>query len=320
MTAYLLRRAGGAIVTLLLASVVVFLGVHALPGDPALALAGQEGARDPELLAAIRERYGLDEPLPVQFFAWLSQVVQGDFGQSIRTSLPVVDMVAERVPVTLQLAAWSLVIAILVGIPIGVIAAIRQGKWPDHVGNALTISGLSVPNFWVGLILITVFAVNFGVLPASGFVAFTEDPVENLRHLILPAVVLGIGLSAVIMRQTRSSMVQTMSEDFIRTAQAKGLSEWSVVVRHGLRNSLLTVTTILGLQLGVLIAGSVVTEQIFLIPGFGKLIIDAVATRDYPVIQAVALLSAVAYIVVNFLVDVLYTVLNPRVRLEGGAA
>lgn len=320
MTAYVMRRAGWAIVTLLLASVVVFIGVHALPGDPALALAGQEGARDPELLAAIRERYGLDQPLPAQYVAWLSQVVQGDFGQSIRTSLPVADMVADRIPVTLQLAAFSLFIAMLVGIPIGVLAAVYRGRWPDHLGNTLTLTGMSVPNFWVGLILIAVFAVQLGIFPASGFVAFADDPVANLQHLVLPSVVLGMGLSAVIMRQTRSSMVQTLSADFIRTARAKGLSEWSVVVRHALRNSLLTVTTILGLQLGLLIAGSVVTEQIFLIPGFGKLIIDAVATRDYPVIQAVTLLAAVAYIVVNLLVDVLYTVLNPRVRLEAKAA
>jgi peptide/nickel transport system permease protein len=320
MTAYVMRRAGWAIVTLLLASVVVFIGAHALPGDPALALAGQEGARDPELLAAIRERYGLDQPLPAQYVAWLGQVLQGDFGQSIRTSLPVADMVADRIPVTLQLAGFSLLIAMLVGIPIGVLAAVYRGRWPDHLGNALTLTGMSVPNFWVGLILIAVFAVQFGIFPASGFVAFADDPVANLQHLVLPSVVLGMGLSAVIMRQTRSSMVQTLSADFIRTARAKGLSEWSVVVRHALRNSLLTVTTILGLQLGLLIAGSVVTEQIFLIPGFGKLIIDAVATRDYPVIQAVTLLAAVAYIVVNLLVDVLYTVLNPRVRLEASAA
>ncbi|MBB5785707.1 ABC transporter permease [Jiangella mangrovi] len=320
MTAYVIRRAGWAIVTLLLASVVVFLGAHALPGDPALALAGQEGARDPELLAAIRERYGLDQPLPAQYVAWLSQVLQGDFGQSIRTSLPVADMVADRIPVTLQLAACSLLVAMLVGIPIGVLAAMYRGRWPDHLGNALTLTGMSVPNFWVGLILIAVFAVQLGIFPASGFVAFADDPVANLQHLVLPSVVLGMGLSAVIMRQTRSSMVQTLSADFIRTARAKGLSEWSVVVRHALRNSLLTVTTILGLQLGLLIAGSVVTEQIFLIPGFGKLIIDAVSTRDYPVIQAVTLLAAVAYIVVNLLVDVLYTVLNPRVRLEAKAA
>ncbi len=229
-------------------------------------------------------------------------------------------MVADRIPVTLQLAGFSLLIAMLVGIPIGVLAAVYRGRWPDHLGNALTLTGMSVPNFWVGLILIAVFAVQFGIFPASGFVAFADDPVANLQHLVLPSVVLGMGLSAVIMRQTRSSMVQTLSADFIRTARAKGLSEWSVVVRHALRNSLLTVTTILGLQLGLLIAGSVVTEQIFLIPGFGKLIIDAVATRDYPVIQAVTLLAAVAYIVVNLLVDVLYTVLNPRVRLEASAA
>jgi peptide/nickel transport system permease protein len=304
------------VITLLLASVVVFLGVHALPGDPALAISGQEGARDPELLAEIRERYGLDRPLPVQYGAWLTQIVQGDFGQSIRTRLPVNEMVADRIPITLQLAGWSLLFSIAIGVPLGVVAAVRRGKLPDYLGTAFALTGMSVPNFWVGLILITVFAVKLQVLPASGFVAFTVDPVENLRHLLLPAIVLGTGLAAVIMRQTRSSMIQTLSDDFIRTARAKGISELAVVVRHGLRNSMLTVVTIIGLQLGVLIAGSVVTEQIFLIPGFGKLIIDAVTTRDYPVIQAVALLSAVAYIVVNFAVDVIYTVLNPRVRLE----
>jgi peptide/nickel transport system permease protein len=315
---YLPRRAGAALITLLLATVVVFLGVHALPGDPALAISGQEGARNPELLAEIRERYGLDRPLPVQYGAWLTQIVQGDLGQSIRTRLPVNEMVADRIPITLQLAGWSLLFSIAIGIPLGVLAAVRRGKLPDYLGTAFALTGMSVPNFWVGLILITVFAVKLQVLPASGFVAFTADPVENLRHMLLPAIVLGTGLAAVIMRQTRSSMIQTMSDDFIRTARAKGISELAVVLRHGLRNSVLTVVTIIGLQLGVLIAGSVVTEQIFLIPGFGKLIIEAVTTRDYPVIQAVALLSAVAYIVVNFVVDVLYTVLNPRVRLEGG--
>jgi peptide/nickel transport system permease protein len=304
------------VITLLLASVVVFLGVHALPGDPALALSGQEGARNPELLAEIRERYGLDRPLPVQYGAWLTQIVQGDLGQSIRTRLPVNEMVADRIPITIQLAGWSLLFSIAIGIPFGVVAAVRRGKLPDHLGTAFALTGMSVPNFWVGLILITVFAVKLQVLPASGFVPFTVDPVENLRHLLLPAIVLGTGLAAVIMRQTRSSMIQTLSDDFIRTARAKGISELAVVLRHGLRNSMLTVVTIIGLQLGVLIAGSVVTEQIFLIPGFGKLIIEAVTTRDYPVIQAVALLSAAAYIVVNFAVDVLYTVLNPRVRLE----
>jgi peptide/nickel transport system permease protein len=227
-------------------------------------------------------------------------------------------MVAERVPITLQLAGWSLLFSIVIGVPLGVVAAVRRGRLPDYLGNAFALAGMSVPNFWAGLILITVFAVKLQLLPASGFVPFTQDPAENLRHMVLPAIVLGTGLAAVVMRQTRSSMIQTLSEDFIRTARAKGISEMAVVIRHGLRNSLLTVVTIIGLQLGVLIAGSVVTEQIFLIPGFGKLIVEAVTTRDYPVIQAIALLSALAYIVVNFGVDVLYTILNPRVRLEGG--
>jgi peptide/nickel transport system permease protein len=314
---YLLWRAGGALVTLLLASIIVFLGVHALPGDPALALAGQEAARDEQLLAQIRERYGLDRSLPVQYLAWLSQVAQGDFGTSIRTGLPVSDIVISRVPITLQLAGWSLFIAMVIGIPLGVLAAVKRGRLPDTVANTVALTGMSIPNFWLGLILITIFAVNLGVLPPSGFIGFTQNPLENLRHLLLPAIVLGTGLAAVVMRQTRSSMIQTMSEDFIRTARAKGISERAVIIRHGLRNSLFAVVTLLGLHLGVLIAGSVVTEQIFLIPGFGRMIIEAVTTRDFPVIQAVALLSAVAYIVLNFVVDALYSVLNPRVRLEG---
>lgn len=318
MRRYLLQRAAGSAVALLLASLTVFAGIHALPGDPALSMSGQEGARDAELLAAIRTKYGLDRPLPVQYGTWLLLAAQGDFGQSIRTRVPVSEMIVQRLPITLQLAGWSMLVAVLIGVPAGILAATRRGRPADYAANAAALSGLSIPNFWLGLMLITVFAINLGWLPSSGFVAFADDPVENLRRMVLPAVVLGTGLAAVVMRQTRSSMIHTLSQDFVRTARSKGLSEPVVVLRHALRNSLITVVTIVGLQLGVLISGSVVTEQIFLIPGFGKLIIDAVFTRDYPVIQAVALVSAAAYIVLNFLVDLLYSLLNPRIRVADG--
>lgn len=320
MTRLVVVRIAQALLTVVLASMVVFLGVHALPGDPALSVAGQEGARDPELLEAIRAEYGLDQPLPVQYLAWAGHVVRGDFGLSIRSGLPVSEMVLQRVPITLELGFLSIVLAVLIGVSTGVIAAVRRGRAADYASSFFALGAMSIPNFWLGLLLISTVSIRWGVLPSSGYVPFTEDPVANLRHMVLPAIVLGTGISAIIARQTRSSMLQTMEEDFVRTARAKGVPERKVVRRHVLRNSLLTVVTIVGLQLGVLIGGSVVTEQVFLIPGFGKLIVDAVITRDYPVIQAVALLSAAAYVVLNLLVDLLYSALNPRIRLAGAAS
>lgn len=304
--------------TLLLVSIIVFLGVHALPGDPALVLSGQQDALDPRLLAQLRHSYGLDQPLPVQYAKWMGQIFQGNFGLSIRWGAPVLSVVVSRISITLELALLSLFIAVVVGMVIGVLAAVYRGKFPDHAGNFVGLVGLSIPHFWVGLLLIALLAVKLKLLPASGWVPLSEDPVQNLRYAAMPAIVLGSGLVAIVMRQTRSTMVQTLSEDFIRTARAKGLPERVVVIRHALRNSLLTVSTVIGLQLGILLAGSVVTEQIFLIPGFGKLMVDSVNARDYPVIQAVALISAIGYVIVNFLVDVLYSVLNPRIRLHGG--
>lgn len=319
MRRYLAKRVAGSAVTLLLASIVVFGGVQLLPGDPALAIAGQEGARNPELLDAIRIRYGLDQPLLVQYSKWLQLVVQGDFGQSIRSGVPVRALVFSRIPITLQLAGWSIVIAVSIGVPAGVLAARYRGRPLDYTANGLALSGLSIPNFWLGLVLIATLAVNTDWLPSSGYVPFLVNPSENLRHLALPAIVLGTGLAAIIMRQTRSSMIEALNQDYIRTAWSKGLSGPRVVIRHGLRNSLLTVMTIVGLQLGLLISGSAVTETIFRIPGFGRLIIEAVSARDYPVIQAVAMLSAAAYILINLVVDVLYSWLNPQIDLEAGS-
>ncbi|MGH2825478.1 MAG: ABC transporter permease [Actinomycetota bacterium] len=315
MGKYLARRVGASLIVLFVATLIVFAGIRALPGGPELALAGEE--RDPASLAAIRERYGLDDPLPVQYWNWITLALQGDLGESVRTGLEVSEIVVTRLPVTLELTLLSILVALFLGIPTGIMAAVKQGRLSDYVGSGVALFGLSVPNFWLGLMLILVFAIYLPLLPASGYEPFFSNPVENLRHMVMPAFVLGSGLAAVVMRQMRSAMLESLSEDYVRTARSKGLSERSVIGVHALRNSLITVTTIVGLQLGVLISGAVVTEQIFVIPGFGKLIVEAVFQRDFPVIQGVILVTTAGYIIANLLVDLLYSVLNPRIRIAG---
>ncbi|KKK05135.1 ABC transporter permease [Micromonospora sp. HK10] len=318
MARYLLTRAWHSALTLLLSTVVVFLGVRALPGDPALALAGED--RSPEALEAIRHHYGLDQPLPIQFGQYVARVVQGDFGVSIRTGIPVSSMLGTALPVTVELSLLAIVLAAALGVGAGVLAAVRRGRPAEWLANGLALIGLSVPHFWLGLLAILYLSVAAGLFPASGFVPLLQDPVGNLHHIVLPAVILGTGLAAIIMRQTRSAMLEALSSDHVRTAKAKGLRPRAVITRHALRNSLIVVVTIVGLQLGGLISGAVVTEQIFGLPGFGKMTIDAVFQRDYPVIQAVVLLTATAYIVINFLVDLLYSVIDPRIRVTGEPA
>ncbi len=297
---------------LCLASIIVFIGAHSLPGDPAIALSGE--GNDPVANAQIRTKYGLDQPLPVQYLRWSALALRGDLGRSIRTGLSVTDTILGRLPVTLELAALALLVTLLLGIPTGILSAVRRTGALDYLVNGIGLFGLSVPPFWIGLVLILIFASTWHLLPASGYVPLFRDPVENLRRMILPALVLGSGFAAWVMRQTRSAMLDALRSDYVRTARAKGLAEAAVVTRHALRNSLITVITVLGLEVGVLISGSVVTEQIFLIPGFGKLIIDAVVTRDFPIIQGVALFSAAAYILINLLVDATYARLDPRIR------
>jgi peptide/nickel transport system permease protein len=317
MGGFLLRKIGAALIVLLLASVLVFLGVRALPGDPALALGGEE--RDPAVLAQIRHDYGLDRPVPVQYVSWLGHVVRGDLGTDQR-KLSVAHTIVTRLPITLELAALSIVFGSVLGIVAGVIAAVRRGRPEDYAATTAALVGLSVPHFWLGLLMIVLFAVKLHWLPAGGYVSFGAHPIENLRHMLMPAIVLGTGLSAVVMRQMRSAMLDSLGADYVRTARAKGLSEFTVVAVHALRNSLITVTTIIGLQLGVLISGAVITEQIFGIAGFGRLTIDAVNQRDYALIQGVVLVAATGYVVVNLLVDVVYSLLNPRIRIVAAPA
>lgn len=311
MGGFLARRTGAALVVLVLASMLVFLGVRAIPGDPAIALGGEN--RDPAVLAAVRDKYLLDRPVPVQYAHWIWLALHGDLGVDQR-QLSVAHTIVTRLPVTVELALLSMLVAMLVGIPAGVIAAVRRGKPSDYAATAVALVGLSVPHFWLGLLMIVWFAVDLHWLPASGYVSL-HHPLANLDHMVMPALVLGAGFAAVLMRQMRSSMLTSLGADYVRTARAKGLSEWQVVGRHAFRNSLITVTTVMGLQLGALISGAVVTETIFGIAGFGRLTIDAVNQRDYTLIQGVVLVAAAGYVFASLLVDVVYTLLNPRIRV-----
>jgi len=317
MTTFLVRRLLTALPTLFLITVMVFTIQRMLPGDPALILAGEE--RDPQVIAYLREVYRLDDPVVVQYGAWLRQVVQGNLGRSMRTRQPVRELIVEKLPVTIQLALLSIAIAMLVAIPAGVIAAVYRRSFADVLSTLLALSGLSIPNFWLGIMLILLLSVELDWLPASGYVPFTEAPWENLQRMIMPAFVLGTGLAAVLMRQMRSSMLEVLKQDYVRTARAKGLIQHLVVVRHALRNALIPVVTILGLQMGALLSGAVLTEQVFTIPGFGKLIVDAVFNRDYAVVQGVVLFTATATIVINLLVDIAYAWLNPKIHYGGSA-
>ena len=317
MGRYLARRLLESVITFILVTIVVFLGIRALPGDPARALAGEES--DPATLAQIRTKFGLDQPIWLQYIKYVNNALHGDLGRSSRTGLDVSTSIRHALPVTLQLAVFAIAIAALIGVLAGVVAAVRRRTAAEWAANGVALLGLSVPSFWFGLMGILLFAVAYPLLPASGFVSVFDDPVQSFRHLLMPAIVLGSGLAAIIMRQTRSAMIEAMSTDYVRTARAKGLDGGQVIFGHALRNSLIVVTTIAGLQLGGLISGAVITEQIFVLPGFGKLTIDAVFTRDYPMIQGVTLVTATAYIGINLLVDLLYSVIDPRVRVGGAA-
>ena len=310
MGGFLIRKVGAALVVLLLASMLVFVGVRAIPGNPAIALGAEN--RDPAVLAAVRAKYMLNEPLPVQYGHWIWLAVQGDLGTDQR-QLPVGRTIADRLPISIELAFLSMLVAVVIGIPAGVIAAVRRGKPSDYGVTVFALTGLSVPHFWFGLMLIIWFSVDLHWLPAGGYVT-AHHPIANLEHLILPAIVLGTGFAAVLMRQMRSSMLGSLGADYVRTARAKGMSERTVVWKHAFRNSLITITTVVGLQLGALISGIVVVEEIFGIPGFGSLTIDAVNQRDYTLIQGVVLVAAAAYVIANLFVDLVYSFLNPRIR------
>jgi len=314
MLSYLLRRIATIVPTLVFVTILIFGLQQLLPGDPAVVLAGEE--RDPNVVAYLRQKLHLDEPLPVRYGYWLKGVLHGDLGESLRMQKPVTALIAEKLPVTIELACLALVVALAIGIPAGIVSAVKRGTAWDYAANAVALWGLSTPNFWLGILLILLFAVKLGWLPASGYVSPFEDLKQNLASMIMPAFVLGNAIAAVLMRHTRSAMLQVLSSEYVRTARAKGLAERNVILKHALRNALIPIITLGALELGTLLSGAVLTEQVFTIPGFGKLIVDAVFNRDYAVVQGVVLFTATAYIVLNLLADIAYMLANPRIRLR----
>jgi peptide/nickel transport system permease protein len=312
MLTFLGKRILQLIPTLFFVSVIIFSLQQLLPGDPATIMAGEE--RDPAVIAQIRRQYRLDQPIPVQYVYWVKGVLTGDLGESMRIKQPVRSLILEKLPVTLQLGLMAIVVAVTIGVSAGVVSAVKKGTVWDYAANVFALWGLSTPNFWLGIMLIFLFSVELGWLPASGYVPLTEDWRQSLASTIMPAFVLGNAIAAVLMRHTRSAMLQALGSDYVRTARAKGLFERAVVLKHAMRNALTPVITLGALEFGTLLSGAVLTEQIFTIPGFGKLIVDAVFNRDYAVVQGVVLVTATIYITLNLIADIAYVLVNPRLR------
>ena len=312
MLDYLVKRLLSILPTLVFVSMLIFGLQQLLPGDPAKILAGED--QDPTVVAYLRAKLHLDEPLPLRYAHWVGGVLHGDLGESVRTQQPVLELIAQKLPVTVELALLAFAIALVIGIPAGIVSAVGRGTAWDYGANLFALWGLSTPNFWLGILMILLFSVQLGWLPASGYVSPFEDLKANLAAMIMPAFVLGNAIAAVLMRHTRSAMLQVMSADYVRTARAKGLPEHTVVMKHALSNALVPVITLGALEFGTLLSGAVLTEQVFTIPGFGKLIVDAVFNRDYAVVQGVVLFTATAYILLNLFADVAYFVVNPRMR------
>ena len=312
MVPLVLQRLAATVPVLLLVTAGVFALLHLTPGDPIDAMMAESA--DATAKASLRAELGLDRPLPVQYAAWMGRVLRGDLGRSIRNGEPVVENVSRRIRPSLQLALLAMAISLLVAVPVGIVSAARRNTSVDRIGTTFALFGICMPNFLLALLLIFLFGVTLRWLPISGYVDPAEELVDGLRSLALPAVTLGLALAAVVTRTLRSSMLEALTEDYVRTARAKGLSEWRVVRGHVLRNALIPVVTVLGLQLGTLIGGAVITEYVFALPGVGRLVVDAVFARDYPLVQGVVLLIAVGYILSNLAVDLLYGVIDPRIR------
>jgi peptide/nickel transport system permease protein len=309
---FLGKRLLQVIPTLFFVSVIIFSLQQLLPGDPALIMAGEE--RDPDVIEQIRRQYHLDRSLPVQYIYWVKGILAGNLGESMRIKQPVLDLILEKLPVTVQLASMAMIIALLIGVTSGIVSAVKKDTLWDYGANIFALWGISTPNFWLGIMLIFLFSVKLGWLPASGYVRLAEDWRASLAATIMPAFVLGNAIAGVLMRHTRSAMLQVLESDYVRTARAKGLLERTVILKHAMRNALTPVITLGAIEFGTLLSGAVLTEQIFSIPGFGKLIVDAVFNRDYAVVQGVVLVTATIYIALNLLADVAYILVNPRLR------
>jgi peptide/nickel transport system permease protein len=293
-------------------SVLVFLIIRLVPGDPVLAVLGLNAT--PELVANLREDLGLNDPIYVQYVNWLGGVLQGDFGLDYRSNEPIGSMLLDRLPVTLELTGLALLLSIVFAIPLGVIAAVRRGRVADKATQSVSLVGISIPEFWLGIMLILIFSLGLGLLPSSGFVPFRDDPVENIRHMILPSFTLAVGLAAVLIRITRTAMLGVLHEDYIRFTRAKGVGERTVIFKHALRNASIPIVTVVGLQCGYLLGGAIVIEQVFALPGVGRLVLDSVLQRNYPVVQASVLMVGLMFVLTNLAADLLYAVLNPKLR------
>ncbi len=311
MTQYILRRLLLMIPVAFLVTLIIFILLRLTPGDPVLIYAGEE--RDPETLAEIRHSLGLDQPLPVQYVAWISHAVRGDFGRSIRTRQPVTEAIVERLPKTLELGLFALLLSVALSLTVGTVSALNRNSPLDLLATGFTLAGVSLPNFFLGIILILVFGLVLRVFPPGGFASFADDPGDNLRRLVLPGITLATATTAVNLRQVRSSLLDVLGQDYLRTARAKGLQERAVILRHALKNALIPVVTIVGLQIGALIEGAIITETIFFWPGVGRLAVESIGGRDYPVVQAIVLMAALSFMVSTLVVDLLYAWLDPRI-------
>jgi peptide/nickel transport system permease protein len=314
MAAFIARRVVQSVPVLLLLTVIAFCVTMLLPGDPALAILGVERAKDDSAYQALRKELGLDRPLPVQYAQWLAHTARGDFGRSAVNHQPVAAAIRQRLPVTLELGLLSMLVSVLIAVPFGIVAAVRANRPLDLAVSLLSIAGVAVPGFWLAILAIWFFTQRLGWLPGSGYVPLTEDVGSNIKHMIMPVAILSAESAAGLMRQVRSAMLEVLGEDYIRTGRAKGLREVRVLGGHALRNALIPVVTIIGLRVGRLIAGAVVVESVFALPGLGRLAVESIFNRDYPVIQAIVLLAALAVLLANLATDLLYGLIDPRIR------
>lgn len=311
MILFALRRLVTTIPTLFIVTLLVFGLVRLLPGDPARLMLGE--AANPQAIAELREQMGLNQSIIAQYGIWIGSMARGNMGRSLVDNTPVTRIILTKLPTTIELALLSMLVALLLAVPAGTISAVYRGGWLDNFVTVFSLTGISLPNFFLGILLIFFFSVRLRWVPASGYVSLFQNPVRNLTLMILPAITLGFSLGAVLTRYLRASLLETLSQDFVRTAVSKGVSKGNIIIKHGLRNAMIPVITAFGLQLGTLLGGAIITEQIFSIPGFGRLLVDAVSTRDLPIIQGVVLVAAVAAFFVSFLVDIVYAAADPRI-------
>lgn len=314
MQRYILRRLAQLIPSLLLITFMVFALMHAIPGDPARMMLGAGEQLDEKQLEIVRREYNLDKPLPVQYVLWLAKAASGDLGRSTTSQRRVGEEVAMRAGITFQLGLFAWLIGACIAIPAGIVSAVHRGRWPDMLATMGAVGAVALPGFWLGIMMILLFGVTLGWLPTRGYVPLGVDPLESLRHMLLPAVALGITSSAVVMRQMRSALLEVLAQDYIRTARAKGLTGLRVVAKHAMRNAMIPPLTLLGIQFALLIGGAVVTETVFARPGIGKLLVQAVLEKDFPVVQGIVVLTTGVYVLVNVLIDIAYGIIDPRVQ------